>query len=362
MRAAVLRNVGSIEIEDIDLPEPGPGEIRVKIKAVGVCHTDLVVSDGSVPAPMPIVLGHEGAGVVDAVGDGVGDLAVGDHVVISASAGCGICMQCQLGAPGLCETGSVHYLDGKLGYGQRRLSKGTEVINHFCLQSSFAEYAVIERWSAVRIPRDVPFDIACLTACGVPTGYGAVVNRANVMAGESVLVIGAGGVGLSAVLGAVTGGAGRVIVADKSAAAGALARELGATDVIEVGPDTDIVAETLALTSRGVDVAIDAVGMVNTVAAAFNSLRPGGRTVVVGAFDAFGMVSVPLYGLLQQRVLTGSTGGSVRPQVDIPRILELYRGGRLPLDKLVTRRYGLEDLPRALEEFGVEAGRAVLIL
>jgi Zn-dependent alcohol dehydrogenase len=362
MRAAVLRQVGLIEIEDIDLPEPGPGELRVKIKGVGVCHTDLVVSDGSVPAPLPIVLGHEGAGIVDALGDGVTDLAIGDHVVISASGGCGICHQCQLGAPGLCETGSIHYLDGKLGYGQRRLSKGAEEINHFCLQSSFAEYAVIQRWSAVRIAEDIPFDVACLAACGVPTGYGAVINRARLMAGESVLVIGAGGVGLAAMLGAVSGGAGRIIVADKSAAAGALARELGATDIVQVGPDTDVAVEVHALTGRGVDIAIDAVGTVSTVPAAFLSLRRGGRAVVVGAFDAFGSVTVPLYGLLDQRVLTGSTGGSVRPQVDIPRILELYRTGRLSLDRLVTRRYGLDDLPRALDEFGVEAGRAVLVL
>jgi Zn-dependent alcohol dehydrogenase len=360
MRAAVLREVGAISLEDLDLPQPGQGELRVKVRAVGVCRSDLSVYRGTVPAPLPIVLGHEGAGVIDAVGGGVHDLALGDHVVMTITPGCGTCPQCQLGAFALCEGGSPHMLDGKLARGQQRLHKGSEVINHFILQSSFAEYAVIDRWAAVKIPDDVPFDIACLTACGVTTGFGAVVNRAATAVGESVLVIGAGGVGLAAVLGSVTCGAGRIIVADKSVAALELARDLGATDVVVVDDTTDLVAETQARTGRGVDVAIDAVGTAGTVADAFNSLRKGGRAVVIGVADASAMVSIPLYSLIDERVLTGSTNGSIRPHVDIPRILDLYRSGRLALDKLVTRRYRLDDLERAFAELGVQPGRAVI--
>jgi Zn-dependent alcohol dehydrogenase len=332
MRAAVLREVGAISLEDLDLPQPGPGEVRVKVRAVGVCRSDLSVYRGMVSAPLPIVLGHEGAGVIDAVGDGVHDLARGDHVVMTITPGCGTCPQCQLGAFALCEGGSPHMLDGKLARGQQRLHKGSEVINHFILQSSFAEYAVIDRWAAVKIPDDVPFDIACLTACGVTTGFGAVVNRAAAAVGESVLVIGAG----------------------------ELARDLGATDVVLVDDTTDLVPQTQARTGRGVDVAVDAVGTPGTVADAFNSLRKGGRAVVIGVADASAMVSIPLYSLIDERVLTGSTNGSIRPHVDIPRILDLYRSGRLALDKLVTRRYRLDDLERAFAELGVQPGRAVI--
>ncbi|CUU58064.1 alcohol dehydrogenase [Parafrankia irregularis] len=370
MRAAVLRDAGRLEVEDLDVPEPGPGEVRVQVRATGVCHTDLTVVEGKMPVPRPVVLGHEGAGVVDAVGPGVADLSVGDHVVLTITPGCGVCRQCQLGALGLCEVAAPHMIDGRLSHGQQRLTKGAERINHFALQSSFAEYAVVDRRAAVKVPDDVPFDIACLTACGVSTGFGAAVVRAGVEAGETVLVIGAGGVGLATVLGAVTAGAGRVIVADRSAAACQLAEDLGATDSIVVEEDTNLVSRVRALTrggggvgsggGGGVDVAIDAVGTGRTAAAAFNALRRGGRAVVVGVADPRATVSVPLYHLIDQRVLTGSTNGSIRPQVDIPRILDLYRAGRLPLDRLVTRRYPLEDIGQAMAELGVKPGRAVI--
>lgn len=360
MRAAVLRKPGLLNVEEIDTPVPGPGEIRVRVRAAGVCHTDLTVVEGRMPAPLPIVLGHEGAGTVDALGDGVTGLDIGDQVVLTITPGCGVCRPCQLGAFGLCEVAAPHMLDGCLGHGQQRLTRGPERINHFAMQSSFAEYAVVEHRTAVKVPEDVPADIACLTACGVSTGFGAVVIRAAVEAGETVLIVGAGGVGLAAVLGAVTVGAGRVIVADRSPAAGQLAADLGATDVLVVDQDTDLAKRVRALTGGGVDVAIDAVGTGATAAAAFTALRKGGRAVVVGVADPRATVSIPLYHLIDQRVLTGSTNGSIRPQVDIPRMLDLYLADRLPLDRLVTRRYPLEEIGRAMDELGVRPGRAVI--
>ncbi|MCK9903332.1 alcohol dehydrogenase catalytic domain-containing protein [Frankia sp. Cpl3] len=360
MRAAVLREAGHLRVEEIDVPVPGPGEVRVRVRATGVCYTDRTIVEGKVPVPLPMVLGHEGAGVVDAVGGGVSDLAVGDHVVLTITPGCGVCQQCQLGAFVLCEVAAPHMLDGRLSNGERRLTRGAERINHFAMQSSFAEYAVVERRAAVKVPDDVPLDVACLTACGVSTGFGAAVIRGDVGVGEKVLVIGAGGVGLAAVLGALTVGAGRVVVADRSTVACQLAADLGATDIIVMDEDTDLAARVRAVTGGGVDVAIDAVGTAGTAAGAFSALRRGGRAVVIGVADPRAKISIPLYHLIDQRVLTGSTNGSIRPHIDIPRILDLYRAGRLPLDRLVTRRYPLEHIGRAMAELGVQPGRAVI--
>jgi len=361
MRAAVLRAPRTQQIEDLDLPEPAAGEVRVRLVASGLCRSDLHAYEGRVPVPLPAVLGHEGAGRIDKVGAGVTDLAVGDHVVMTITPGCGTCFQCQLGAYGLCEVGAPHFLDGGLIHGQRRLAKAGEPINHYLMQSSFAEYAVVERWNAVKIDDSIPFDIACLAACGLSTGFGAAVNRAQVTVGEAVLVIGVGGVGLSAAIGAVSAGAGRVIVADTNPAACALALELGVTDAIELTPDTDVESAVRKLLPRGVDAAIDAVGTPGTVLSAFNALRHGGRLVILGVADPTAMVSVPLYSFIQQKVITGSTNGSIRPQIDIPRILERYTSGRLPLEKLITSRYPLEEINTAFDEIGRRPGRAVIL-
>jgi Zn-dependent alcohol dehydrogenase len=256
--------------------------------------------------------------------------------------------------------GAPHFLDGGLIHGQRRLSQSGEPINHYLMQSSFAEYAVVERWNAVKIDESIPLEIACLAACGLSTGFGAAINRAQVRPGETVLVVGVGGVGLSAAIGAAASGAARVIVADPNPAACALALELGATDAIELTPDSDVVAEVRRLVPRGVDASVDAVGTPATVLSAFNALRHGGRLVILGVADATSMVSVPLYSFIQQKVITGSTNGSIRPQVDIPRILERYTSGRLPLEKLITSRYPLDQINTAFAEIGQRPGRAVI--
>jgi Zn-dependent alcohol dehydrogenase len=360
MRAAVLRAPRSQQIEELDLPEPEAGEVRVRLVASGLCRSDLHAYEGHVPVPLPAVLGHEGAGVIDKVGANVSDLTVGDHVVMTITPGCGTCFQCQLGAFGLCEVGAPHFLDGGLIHGQRRLSQSGEPINHYLMQSSFAEYAVVERWNAVKIDESIPLEIACLAACGLSTGFGAAINRAQVRPGETVLVVGVGGVGLSAAIGAAASGAARVIVADPNPAACALALELGATDAIELTAASDLVAEVHQLVPRGVDASVDAVGTPATVLSAFNALRHGGRLVILGVADATSMVSVPLYSFIQQKVITGSTNGSIRPQVDIPRILERYTSGRLPLGKLITSRYPLDEINTAFAEIGQRPGRAVI--
>jgi Zn-dependent alcohol dehydrogenase len=360
MRAAVLRAARTQRIEEIDRPEPQAGEVRIRLVASGLCRSDLHAYEGHVPVPLPAVLGHEGAGVVDEVGANVTDLAVGDHVVMTITPGCGTCFQCQQGAFGLCEVGAPHFLDGGLIHGQRRLSQRGEPINHYLMQSSFAEYAVVERWNAVRIEKDIPLEVACLAACGLSTGFGAAVNRAAITMGETVLVVGAGGVGLAGAIGASSAGAARVIVADPNPAACALALEMGATDAIELGPDSDLVAEVQRRVPRGVDAAIDAVGTPATVLSAFNALRHGGRLVILGVADSSSMVTVPLYSFIQQKVITGSTNGSIRPHVDIPKILDRYRSGRLPLEKLITARYPLEDIETAFAEIGLRPGRAVV--
>jgi Zn-dependent alcohol dehydrogenase len=360
MRAAVLRAPRSQQLEELDLPEPEAGEVRVRLVASGLCRSDLHAYEGHVPVPLPAVLGHEGAGVIDKVGANVADLAVGDHVVMTITPGCGTCFQCQLGAFGLCEVGAPHFLDGGLIHGQRRLSQAGVAINHYLMQSSFAEYAVVERWNAVKIDKSIPLEIACLAACGLSTGFGAAINRAEVRPGEAVLVVGVGGVGLSAAIGAASAGAARVIVADTNPAACGLALELGATDAIELTPDSDLVSEVRKLVPRGVDASIDAVGTPATVLSAFNALRHGGRLVILGVADATAMVQVPLYSFIQQKVITGSTNGSIRPQVDIPRILERYTSGRLPLEKLITSSYSLDQINVAFGEIGMRPGRAVI--
>jgi Zn-dependent alcohol dehydrogenase len=360
MRAAVLRAPHTQQIEELDQPEPQAGEVRVRLVASGLCRSDLHAYEGRVPVPLPAVLGHEGAGVIDQLGPNVTDLAVGDHVVMTITPGCGTCFQCQLGAYGLCEVGAPHFLDGGLIHGQRRLSLGDESISHYLMQSSFAEFAVVERWNAVKIDKSIPLEIACLAACGLSTGFGAAINRAQISVGETVLVVGVGGVGLSAAIGAASAGAARVIVADTSAAACALALELGATDAIELTADSDLVAEVHRLVPRGVDAAIDAVGTPTTVLNAFNALRHGGRLVILGVADSSSSITLPLYSFVQQKVVTGSTNGSIRPQVDIPRILERYTAGRLPLEKLITSRYSLEDINTAFAEIGQRPGRAVI--
>ncbi|MDQ1488304.1 MAG: hypothetical protein QOJ23_818 [Actinomycetota bacterium] len=361
MQAAVVREPGKIGVETVDRPEPGPDQVLVKVAATGVCHTDLTALRGLVPLPLPLVLGHEGAGVVEAVGSGVTGLEPGDHVVLSITYGCGRCRQCQKGAYGLCEVGAPVALGGVLPDGASRLAKDGERLHHFLFQSSFAEYAVVPAACAVKIRTDAPLDVVCLLGCGAITGYGAVIRRAKVAPGDSVLIIGAGGVGLAAVMAARLAGANPIIVSDVNDDALALAKEVGATHTVNVSTGKTAVGETQRLTGSGVDFAFDAVGTSATSDEAFQSLCNGGEAVAIGLADFAATASVPVFNLIYEKRLTGTNNGSIRPHVDIPAAVDLFMEGRLPLDRLITRRYDLDQVDTALADMDGGSGRGVIV-
>jgi Zn-dependent alcohol dehydrogenase len=362
VKAAVVRAPGELSIERIDDPaEPGAGEILIRLVATGVCHSDLSALRGAMPIPLPAVLGHEGAGVVEAVGPGVNTPVVGDHVVVSIVVSCGTCYQCNIGNLPLCEVGSKAAFGGTMLDGTTRLSADGQELNHIFCQSTFAEYAVVPARSAVPVAKDIPLDKVCVLGCGASTGIGAVIRRAAVPSGSSVLIVGSGGVGLAAIMGAKAAGASMIIAADRNDAALERAEALGATHTVNTSRD-DLVGSVLGITTRGADYAFDAVGGPDTLASTFQSVRPGGDVVAIGLTHVANTVTVDMFGLLLQKRLTGTYAGSISPQADIPPMIELFRQGRLPLDQLVSASYKLEDLPQAFEDMEAgKIGRGVVI-
>jgi len=370
VKAAVLRAPGTpLQVEDVELAPPGPGELRVRVEAAGVCHTELHYTSGDISCPLPVVLGHEGAGVVVEVGAGVDDVAPGDRVGFTWRPRCGQCEYCVTGRPVMCVYGRVQARSGGLMDGTSRLrSPGGEQVHHFLGVSCFAEEAVVSRRAVVPLPGDVSPAIAAIAGCAVVTGVGAVVNVAAAqgsIAGRPLLVIGAGGVGLSAVMGAVLVGAGPVVVVDVAADKLALAQRLGATHVVDASglAPAEVVAAVQDLTGGGADVAVEAVGRPATLRQAFSALRPGGTAVAVGLSSADAVVEVPVNELVQQqKKLVGSLYGSANPPVDLPRLLALHRAGRLPLDDLLGATYPLEAVGEAYEALRAGAvGRAVVV-
>jgi S-(hydroxymethyl)glutathione dehydrogenase/alcohol dehydrogenase len=348
-KAAVLYEPGQpLRVEDVDLGPPRSREVRVRIAAAGVCHTDYHYMKGDLPSQPPLVLGHEGAGVVEEIGAGVTTVRPGDHVVLLWRSGCGHCFYCSAGRPALCQEFAAMRNAGKLLDGTTRLSRGGQPINHFLCVSCFAEATVCPEQSVLKIADDIPMGIAALAGCAVMTGVGAATNSARVEPGSSVLVIGAGGVGLCAVMGAQLCGAARILVADLSPAKLEMASDLGATDLIDVS-STELVKAVRELTG-GVDYAFEAIGRPDTVTQAVRALRPGGTAVAVGVAPPSARAEISPFDLvLQEKTLKGSVYGSTRPEVDFPRLFELYRRGRLPLDKLLSRRYPLEQVNEAYD-------------
>ena len=346
MRAAVLFEENKpLEVVEVDLADPGPGEVRVRLAATGLCASDWHTMTGAIPSPTPSVLGHEGAGVVVSVGQGVRRVAPGDHVVLSWVPNCGYCRYCETGRPNLCATATPALLAGTLVSGARRLSHRGLPLYHYSFLSTFAEETVVDEAACVVVRDDVPLSVAALVGCAVTTGYGAVVNRARVGPGATVLVFGAGGVGLSAVMAARASGARHVVAVEPEATKRSLALEVGATHAVD--PSSEDVGGTVrALTDgEGVDVAIEAAGRVELVGVAFGLTRRGGTIVCVGVPAVGSTVSLPGPDLVRhEKVVTGSLYGSCRPRTDMPRILDLYAEGRLPLDRLVTRTYTLDDI------------------
>ncbi|MFB5191294.1 zinc-dependent alcohol dehydrogenase family protein [Alicyclobacillus fastidiosus] len=352
-RAAVLYEMGlpapyeeskPLRIETLDLDAPGPGEVLVRIRAAGLCHSDLSVINGSRPRPMPMALGHEAAGEVVEVGPGVEDLRAGDHVVCAFVPSCGHCLPCQEGRPALCEPGAAANGAGTLLSGAHRLHLGGRQIQHHLGVSGFAEYAVIARNSLVKVDSDVPFDEVAIFGCAIMTGVGAVVNTAKVTVGSSVAVVGLGGVGLSALLGAKVAGARRIVAVDVNPAKLELASDLGATDTFDAR-DPDVVEKIRSLTNGGVEYAFETAGAVPAMNTAYAITRRGSMTVTTGLPDPSHLFSFPQVTLAaEERTIKGSYVGSCIPSRDIPRYIELYQQGRLPVDKLVTDRLPLERI------------------
>ena len=363
MRAAVLRAVGApISIERIELEPPRATEVRVRIKAAGVCHSDYHFVTGDLATPLPAVLGHEGAGIVEEVGAGVTSVAPGDHVVLLWRTSCGRCALCQTGRPALCTTGLRARSAGLLDDGSSRLARQGEHLHHVLGVSCFAEQVVCSDRSVLGIPATMPMEIAALLGCAVMTGVGAVVNTAQVRPGSSVLVIGAGGVGQCVVMGARLAGASSIVVADVSAAKLDAAKALGATHLVNSSAE-DLVKAVRGVTDGGVEYAFEAVGRPDTLGQAMRALRPGGTAVAVGLGRGDARVEVGINDLvLQEKTLKGSLYGSSRPAADAPMLIKLYQSGQLPLDRLLSRRYPLEQINEAYAAMlGGEVARSVVI-
>ncbi len=353
IRAAVLEEIGlerpyaktlPLKVQEVELEGPGPGEVLVKMAVAGLCHSDLSVIDGNRPRPVPMVLGHEASGIVEEVGDYVDDLKPGDHVVFVFVPSCGHCAPCSEGRPALCEPGAASNGKGDLLGGATRLSRNGEKIHHHVGVSSFAEYATVSRRSLVKVDRDLPLDVAGLIGCAVLTGAGAVFNTGDVKPGSSVAVIGLGGVGLAALIGAATAGAETIIAVDRLDSKLEFARELGATHVFNAD-DPDIVGKIKEATRGGVEAALEFAGSVKALEFGYAITRRGGTTITAGLPNPRAMLSLPAVTLVaEERTLKGSYIGSGVPSRDIPRFLSLYKRGKLPVDRLLTHRMKLDDI------------------
>lgn len=353
VRAAVLRQMGlptpyaqsqPLAIEELELAGPGPGEVLVRVLAAGLCHSDLSVIDGSRPRGTPMVLGHEASGEVVECGRDCGDFKAGDRVVFSFVPSCGSCAPCACGRAALCEPGARANLAGTLLSGARRWHGREGVIQHHLGVSAFAEYSVLSARSLVKVPSDLDPSIAALFGCAVLTGVGAVVNTARVQPGSSVAVIGLGGVGLAALLGARVSGAHPIVGVDVLGAKLDAARTLGATHVVDANA-ADAVAQIRALTGAGADTTVECVGSDQALSLAYAATARGGTTVTTGLPDPTQRFSVPAVSLVaEERTVKGSYMGSAVPSRDIPRFIALYRAGLLPVDALLTHRLTLDQV------------------
>jgi Zn-dependent alcohol dehydrogenase len=359
MRAALLEapNTELKVVDDIDIAPPGPGQIRVRVVNCGVCHSDLHVVDGGLPGMMPTVLGHEAGGIVEEVGAGVLDLAVGDKVIMTLRPVCGRCYFCVRNQPSLCSGPG-----GMMAMGPPPLSRGGEPVYPGIGMGAFAEQVNVYQNAAVKVPDDTPLEIACVIGCAVQTGVGAVLNTAQVEAGATVLVQGLGGVGMSIVQGARIAGASQVIVSDPFAERRELAAAFGATSAIDPNAQ-DVVSAVQAATGQiGVDYAFDAVGVPALVETGLNACRPGGTTVCVGVpkmTDAYTVQA--LFFAMGEKKLTGCFLGSSNPQREFPRLLDLWRHGRLDLEGMVTARRPLAEINEAFADMKAGHGlRTVL--
>lgn len=349
MLASVLDGVGQPQrVRTVTLDPPKAGEVLVRIAATGLCASDVNAIDGKrTLVPFPAVLGHEAAGVVAEVGQGVESVAVGDHVVLSIVPSCGSCAWCAQGIPNFCSTAGNAMAAGTLFDGTRRLALDGTELNHFLTVSSFAEYAVVPASGVVRIPERMPLDRAALLSCAVLTGFGAVVNTAKVRPGSRVAVVGCGGVGLNIVQGARIAGAERIVAVDVSAAKLALAAQLGATDVVDASltDPVDVVRDLVG----GVDYAFEALGRESTIAQAWRMVAPRGELVLVGLMAHGASLTIDSGPFVNEQSIKGCYFGSSDLSRDLPRLVDLYLAGELRLDELIGQRIGLDDLDDAVD-------------
>ena len=360
MKAAVMRaNNAPLVIEDVEIDAPGPGEVLLKTAASGICHSDLTVIEGGLPVPPPCILGHEPAGIVEAVGAGVTDFVPGDHVIGCLTAWCGVCKFCTQGRPYLCLT----QFAGRPGGAKPRLRAANgDPIAQFANLSSFAEKMLCPERSLVKIRNDMPLDRASLIGCGVTTGLGAALNTVHIPAGASVVIIGCGGVGLSALQGARIVGAGKIIAVDAQPWKFDLAQKLGATHCIDAKAG-DPVAAVHALTGGGADFVFECIGLVATVQQAIAMTGRGGTTVLVGVVPIQQLVPISAADVtLSEKKITGSYMGSNRFRFDMPKYIDFYLDGRLRLDEMISSRIPLGEVNAAFDRMRKgEAARQVIV-
>lgn len=363
VKAAVFYEVGvPFQIEELDLAEPRHGEVLVKVAAAGVCHSDWHLMTGATKHPLPVVPGHEGAGVVQDVGQGVTALKPGDHVALNWAPNCGHCFYCLRDRPSLCSTYVGPLWAGTMMDGTTRFSKEGEPVYHFSALGCFADYVVVPQECCVAIDKAVPLEIAALVGCAVTTGVGAVLNTAVVQPGSSVVVFGAGGVGLNIIMGAKLAGASRIIAVDTNEAKGDLAKSFGATDVIMNRPDTNDSIRNLT-EGRGADYVFEAVGLTSLQEQCLDAVRPGGLVIYVGMSPMGSSTNLP--GAIiarQEKTVTGSYYGSANTARDFPKYIDLYKQGLLDLERLISRRYSLDQINEAYADMlQGETARGIIV-
>ena len=354
MKAAVLYEVNKpLVIEDISVQKPGPREVLIRTAVAGLCHSDLHFMEGLYPHPLPLVPGHESAGVVEQVGSDVTYVKPGDHVVTCLSVFCGTCDYCSTGRPVLCTDTTVKMLPGQ---SNRLQWARSEKLHQFLNLSSFAEQMLVHENAIVKIRKDMPLELAALIGCGVITGYGAVVNTANVRAGETVAVIGRAGVGMAGINRAAIAGAGRIIAIDTNPAKLQLAAKLGATDLVDPN-NGDVVQQVKDLTGGGVQHAFEMLGLKVTAEQAFAMLAPGGTATIVGMVPFGQKIELHGFDLLRERRLQGSNMGSNHFRVDMPRLIEFYLNGKLHLDDWISAKLKLSEINEGFAN--MKAGKTV---
>ena len=370
-KGAVLFNMESkrpyfdsmpLKISNLIIDPPGANEVLIKIRAAGLCHSDLSVIDGNRPRPLPMLLGHEASGEIIQLGKGVNRFEVGDHVVFAFLPSCGDCQFCKSGRAALCEPGAKANNDGTLIGGNRRIKLNGEYINHHLGVSGFSEYAVGSVDSIVKIDKDVPFEIAALFGCAVLTGVGSIVNSAKLKFGQTILVIGLGGVGLAAILGAKAAGASKIIAADINPKKREIAKSFGANYVID-SSDKNSLNYLKDITGGGVDISVEFAGAISALEFAFNATKRGGTTVTAALPNPEARLKLsPVTLVGQEKTIKGSYLGGCIPSIDIPAYIELYKSGRLQVEKLISHRIKLSEVNQAFDRLASGEGIRQIII